>query len=110
MPRSYQVTPAVLGRRRATQALPVRPSSRRSSRESARRPPENQPDKPDVAAKVVLPFDRYLHEGKEIGLDKLSKDSRRCYLELAAALADMFPSRAMAHDLGRGVGVRSPSR
>ncbi len=48
-----------------------------------------------VAATVVLPFDRHLHEGKEIGLDKLSKDSRRCYLELAAALADMFPNRAV---------------
>ena len=47
-----------------------------------------------VAATVVLPFDRHVHEGREIGLDKLSKDSRRCYLEMAAALADMFPSRA----------------
>jgi MinD-like ATPase involved in chromosome partitioning or flagellar assembly len=55
-----------------------------------------------VAATVVLPFDRHVHEGKEIGLDKLSKDSRRCYLEMAAALADMFPIRAMAHDLGGG--------
>ncbi len=67
-----------------------------------------------VAATVVLPFDRHLHEGKGIGLDKLSKDSRRGHLELAAALADMFPSRArqpeMAHDPDRGVGVRSPSR
>src|ERR1039458_6612237 len=52
MPRSYQVTPAVLGRRRATQALPVRPSSRRSSRESARRQPENQPDRTDVTAQT----------------------------------------------------------
>jgi len=58
-----------------------------------------------VAAKVVLPFDRYLHEGKEIGLDKLSKGSRRRYLEMAAALADMFPSRAMALDRGEGAGV-----
>ena len=63
-----------------------------------------------VAATVALPFDRHLHEGKEIGLDKLSKDSRRRYLELAAALADMFPSRAMAHDGGKGVGVHSQSR
>src|ERR1035438_4595582 len=52
MPRSYQVTPAVLGRRRATQALPVRPSSRRSSRESARRQPENQPDRSDVTVQT----------------------------------------------------------
>jgi MinD-like ATPase involved in chromosome partitioning or flagellar assembly len=59
-----------------------------------------------VAATVMLPFDRHVHEGREIGLDKLSKDSRRCYLEMAAALADMFPNRAMAHDRGEGVGVR----
>jgi MinD-like ATPase involved in chromosome partitioning or flagellar assembly len=44
-----------------------------------------------VAATVVLPFDRHVHEGREIGLDKLSKDSRRCYLEMAAVLADMIP-------------------
>ena len=44
-----------------------------------------------LAATVVLPFDRHMHEGKEIGLEKLSKDSRRCYLEMAAVLADMFP-------------------
>jgi MinD-like ATPase involved in chromosome partitioning or flagellar assembly len=60
-----------------------------------------------VAATVVLPFDRHVHGGREIGLDKLSKDSRRCYLEMAAALADMVPSRAMAHDPGGG---RSRSR
>lgn len=63
-----------------------------------------------VAATVVLPFDRHLHEGKQIGLDKLSKDSRRCYLELAAALADMFPNRAMAPDLGRGAAIPSRPR
>jgi MinD-like ATPase involved in chromosome partitioning or flagellar assembly len=44
-----------------------------------------------VAATVVLPFDRHVHDGKEIGLDRLSKESRRSYLEMAAALADMFP-------------------
>lgn len=47
----------------------------------------------DVAATVVLPFDRHIHAGKEIGLDRLGKESRRAYLELAAALADMFPKR-----------------
>ena len=60
-----------------------------------------------VAATVVLPFDRHVHEGREIGLDKLSKHSRRCYLEMAAVLSDMFPSREMAHDLAGG---RSRSR
>jgi MinD-like ATPase involved in chromosome partitioning or flagellar assembly len=42
---------------------------------------------------AVLPFDRHVHEGKEIALKHLSKQSRRRYLELAAALADMFPRR-----------------
>jgi MinD-like ATPase involved in chromosome partitioning or flagellar assembly len=46
-----------------------------------------------VAATVLLPFDRHVHEGREIGLDKLSRGSRRGYLELAAALAAMFPGR-----------------
>jgi chromosome partitioning protein len=46
-----------------------------------------------VAARVELPFDRHVHEGREIGLDRMSKHSRRSYLELAAALADMFPGR-----------------
>ena len=56
-----------------------------------------------VAATVVLPFDRHVHEGKEIGLDRLSKESRRSYLEMAAALADMFPGRAhRSRTLGRG--------
>jgi MinD-like ATPase involved in chromosome partitioning or flagellar assembly len=46
-----------------------------------------------VATTVELPFDRHVHEGKEIGLDRLSKESRRSYLEMAAALADMVPGR-----------------
>jgi MinD-like ATPase involved in chromosome partitioning or flagellar assembly len=44
-----------------------------------------------VAATVMLPFDRHLHEGTEIGLDRMSMESRRSYLELAAALVDRFP-------------------
>jgi MinD-like ATPase involved in chromosome partitioning or flagellar assembly len=44
-----------------------------------------------VAATVVLPFDRHVHDGKEIGLDRLSRESRRSYQEMAAVLADMFP-------------------
>ena len=47
-----------------------------------------------VAVTVVLPFDRHVHQGKAIALDRLSKQSRRSYLEMAAALADMFPGRA----------------
>jgi chromosome partitioning protein len=42
---------------------------------------------------VVLPFDRHVYEGKEITLPRLSKKSRHRYLEMAAALADMFPRR-----------------
>jgi len=44
-----------------------------------------------VAAVVVLPFDRHVQQGKAIALDRLSGQSRRSYLELAATLADMFP-------------------
>jgi hypothetical protein len=40
VPRSYQVTPAVLGRRRATQRFPVRPSGRQAGYGSARCQPE----------------------------------------------------------------------
>lgn len=47
-----------------------------------------------VAATVVLPFDRHVHEGRKIALERLSKRSRRSYLELAAALADMFRTPA----------------
>ena len=48
-----------------------------------------------VAATVALPFDRHVHEGKKIALDRLTKESRRSYLEMAAALADMFPGRGV---------------
>jgi chromosome partitioning protein len=60
-----------------------------------------------IAATVVLPFDRHVHEGKTIELDRMSKESRRGYLELAAALADMFPGRGAEHGLRPGV-LRSP--
>ncbi|MEZ0350782.1 MinD/ParA family protein [Mycobacterium sp. pR1184] len=46
-----------------------------------------------VASTVTLPFDRHVHEGKELGLDRLSKESRRAYLELAAALGDFVAGR-----------------
>ena len=59
-----------------------------------------------VAATVVLPFDRHVHEGKQIELDRLSKESRRSYLELAAVLADMFPGRGRQRD--RLPASRSP--
>ena len=51
MPRSYQVAPKVLGRRRATQPMPVRPAGRQAVTESARRQPENQPHGSDVTAR-----------------------------------------------------------
>ncbi|WP_197514029.1 MinD/ParA family protein [Mycobacterium sp. 1165178.9] len=50
-----------------------------------------------VGATVVLPFDRHVHDGRTIALDRLSKESRRSYLELAAVLADMFPGREGQH-------------
>ncbi|WP_241010989.1 MinD/ParA family ATP-binding protein [Mycobacterium camsae] len=49
-----------------------------------------------VSATVVLPFDRHVHQGNEIGLERLSKESRRSYLEMAAALARTFPTRQPA--------------
>jgi hypothetical protein len=52
MPSSYQVTPAVLGRRRATQHRSVTPTGRQKVNESARRRPENQPQRSDVTAQT----------------------------------------------------------
>lgn len=46
-----------------------------------------------VSATVTLPFDRHVRHGTEIGLDRLSKQSRRAYLEMAAALARTIPNR-----------------
>jgi MinD-like ATPase involved in chromosome partitioning or flagellar assembly len=62
-----------------------------------------------VAATVVLPFDRHVHDGKEIGLDRLSKQSRLSYLEMAAVLADMFPGERIEQNLQLG-GARRPRR
>ncbi|OBG27636.1 cobalamin biosynthesis protein CobB [Mycobacterium sp. 852002-51057_SCH5723018] len=55
-----------------------------------------------VAASVVLPFDRHVHDGKEIGLDRMSRESRRAYLEMASAIADMFGPRAGQENLRFG--------
>lgn len=54
-----------------------------------------------VAATVVLPFDRHIREGKELGLDRLSNQSRRAYLEMAAAVGDIAA--------GRPVGRAAPA-
>jgi len=62
-----------------------------------------------VAATVVLPFDRHVHDGKEISLDRLSKESRRSYLEMAAVLADVFPAAGMEPGLRLAAG-RPPHR
>jgi MinD-like ATPase involved in chromosome partitioning or flagellar assembly len=43
---------------------------------------------------IVLPFDPHVHEGKEIILELLSSKSRHRYLEMAAALSEMFPRTA----------------
>jgi MinD-like ATPase involved in chromosome partitioning or flagellar assembly len=51
-----------------------------------------------VAATVVLPFDRHVHEGTELGLDRLSKESRRSYLQLAAMLGDVAGGRPAGQD------------
>lgn len=59
-----------------------------------------------VAATVVLPFDRHIDQGKVIALDRLSRESRRCYLEMAAALADMFSHSGVEFDRRAGAPVR----
>ena len=59
-----------------------------------------------VAATVALPFDRHVHKGKEIGLDRMSRESRRCYLELAAALVDRFGGNEIDRDFAAASGVR----
>ncbi|CDO87776.1 MinD/ParA family ATP-binding protein [Mycobacterium triplex] len=51
-----------------------------------------------VAATVVLPFDRHVHEGTELGLDRLSRESRRAYLEMAAAIGDIAAGRPVGQD------------
>jgi MinD-like ATPase involved in chromosome partitioning or flagellar assembly len=43
-------------------------------------------------AVVKIPFDPHLEEGAEIELDKLAPDTRLALLELAATVADDFPS------------------
>lgn len=42
----------------------------------------------------VLPFDSHIFEGRQITLELLSAKSRRRYLELAAALSELFPRAA----------------
>jgi MinD-like ATPase involved in chromosome partitioning or flagellar assembly len=44
-------------------------------------------------AVVRIPFDPHLEEGAEIELDRLSPDTRLALLELAATVADDFPTR-----------------
>lgn len=46
-----------------------------------------------VADAVMLPFDRHVRMGRDIALEGLSKESRLSYLEIAAAVARMFPAR-----------------
>jgi MinD-like ATPase involved in chromosome partitioning or flagellar assembly len=41
---------------------------------------------------VKIPFDPHLEEGAEIELDKLAPETRLALLELAATVADDFPS------------------
>lgn len=45
---------------------------------------------------IALPFDPHLAEGRGIILERLSRESRRRYLEMAAALAELFPAGAAA--------------
>lgn len=47
-----------------------------------------------VGTVVMLPFDRHVREGAEIVLERLSRKSRRRYLELAAVLIDLAAKSA----------------
>jgi len=40
----------------------------------------------------LVPFDPHLEEGAEISLDRLKRETREALLELAAVVADGFPS------------------
>jgi hypothetical protein len=62
-----------------------------------------------VAATGVLPFDKHGHEGKEIALERLSKQSRLRYLQIAAVLADMFSRRGIDRPDPTEIGVHSRS-
>jgi MinD-like ATPase involved in chromosome partitioning or flagellar assembly len=56
---------------------------------------------PSVRSLHVVPFDDHLAEGSEVDLDKLSRQTREAFLELAASIADGFaaldPGRGGAH-------------
>lgn len=53
---------------------------------------------PSVRSLHVVPFDDHLAEGSEVDLDKLSRQTRQGFLELAASVADGFAA------LGSGRG------
>ena len=42
----------------------------------------------------LVPFDPHLEEGAEISLDRLKRETREALIELAAVVADGFPSAA----------------
>ena len=54
---------------------------------------------PSVRSLHVVPFDDHLAEGSEVVLDKLSRQTRQAFLELAASVADGFA------ELGSGRGA-----
>src|SRR5512146_1856873 len=66
LPRSYQVTPAILGRRRATKAVEVRPRSTGTAGVSPS-PPENQPARSDARRRPWIYGDS---DGTASGLDR----------------------------------------
>jgi hypothetical protein len=104
MPRSYQVTPKVLGRRRATQAWPVRPGRRHRRLESARRQPENQPQRPDVTAhtRATLTVTRVLDTSAKTAAFMRDGDSARGWAGIALRPAAEIPGAAHAVIAGAG--------
>jgi len=53
---------------------------------------------PSVRSLHIVPFDDHLAEGSEVDLDKLTRQTRQAFLELAASVADGFAA------LGSGRG------
>ncbi|OBK70819.1 MinD/ParA family protein [Mycobacterium sp. 1274761.0] len=47
----------------------------------------------------LVPFDPHLEEGAEISLERLRRDTREALIELAAVVADGFPSTRRSNDL-----------
>src|SRR5512146_1775679 len=88
LPRSYQVTPAILGRRRATKAVEVRPRSTGTAGVSPS-PPENQPARSDARRRPWIYGDSDCNRLARHGL----LGRTRPYRERGSAPHHLWPTR-----------------